>query len=193
MKLTPSRIFGGPDNKTMHSLIEPDDSGPWAMRYLWIQHLEDNNKFYDSYFNQGNQQGYNVRKQTVQLKTDWDYHNQIFFDSAKNGNLIWRVKMANKISQSIDYIEIWKTEEILTGYFGDKDVRLDDNKIWKNDDRKKFAEHLYNTGFDIRFWKPYPLISKKCAMMAYKRFVECWKNRDGCIINTPWNRELNPL
>jgi hypothetical protein len=40
----------------------------------------------------------------------------------------------------------------LTGYFGDKDVRLDDNKIWKNNDRKKFAEHLYNTGFDIRFW-----------------------------------------
>jgi len=193
MLLAPQRYFGEQDSKSMFSLIEPDNEGPWAVRYLWIQHLKDNDNFYQNYFSQGNQQGYNVRKQTVALKSDWDYHNQIFFDSTENGNLVWRVKVANEISQSIDYIEIWRSQEILKNYFGGTDANLDENIIWKNSNKKKFAENLYNVGFDIRCWHPYPLIGKKCAMNAYKRFVDRCKNQDGCIINTAWKRDLNPL
>jgi len=193
MLTVPQRNFGEQDDRSMFSLIEPDNEGPWAVRYLWIQHLEDNNNFYQNYFSQGNQQGYNVRKQTSHLKSDWDRHNQIFFNSAENGDLVWRVKIANKTSQSIDYIEIWRTRELLDRYFGDQDTDINNDRIWTRDSRKSFAKNLYDTGFDIRYWFPYPLIGKKCAMNAYKHFVDRSKNRDGCIINTPWKRELNPL
>jgi hypothetical protein len=103
------------------------------------------------------------------------------------------VKVANEISQSIDYIEIWKNQEILNNYFGDNDTSIDNSKVWKRDSRKSFAKNLYDSGFDIRYWMPYPLIGKKCAMAAYKHFIDRCKNRNGCIINTPWKRELNPL
>jgi len=193
MELIPQKNFGEQDNQKMHSLLDPDHVGPWAIRYLWIQHRHENDKFFDNYFSEGNQTGLNVRKQTSHLKSDWDYHNRIFFESAENGNLVWRVKVGNKISRSIDYIEVWKSKDILINYFGNADVRINDQTVWKIESRKKFGEHLYNTGFDIRSWIPYPLISKKLAMNAYLKFLDRYKNQDMCIINTRWNRELNPL
>jgi hypothetical protein len=193
MKIIPTKYFGSADEKAMHSLLDPDNEGPWAVRYLWIQHLKDNDVFYDNYFTEGNQTGYNVRKQTTHLQNHWNYHNQIFHDSEKNGNLIWRVKVGNQFSKSIDYIEIWKSKEILIRYFGGTDANIDEKTIWENSEKEKFAENLYNNGFDIRYWYPYSLISKECAMRYYKLFVERWKARDRCIINTVWNKNLNPV
>jgi hypothetical protein len=193
MELIPYKNFGDQDDQKMHSLIEPDSEGPWAVRYLWIQHRYENDKFFENYFSAGNQTGLNIRKQTTHLKSDWDRHNKIFYDSAENGNLVWRVKVGNRLSKSIDYIEIWKSKNILTNYFGNRDVDIDDQTTWKIETRKKFGEHLYDTGFDIRAWLPYPLISKKLAMQTYVKFIDRYKNQDMCIINTPWKRELNPL
>lgn len=188
----PKRNFSDQDYKPMTCLISPDGQGPWAVRYLWIQHRDDNEKFYNNYFTGGNQKGLNVRKNTEHLQKDWTAHNLIFEESAKNGNLVYRIKIGNEVSQSIDYIEIWKSKEILLGYFGYDDVKLNDDIEWQRTERKLFAEKLFNAGFDIRYWSPYPLISKKLALEYYKSFVEKFKKRENCIINTSYNRDLNP-
>lgn len=193
MEILPLKIFGEADGIKMHGLIEPDEIGPYAVRYLWIQHRYENDKFFDNYFSEGNQTGLNVRKQTSHLKSDWDYHNRIFFESAENGNLAWRVKVGNKISRSIDYIEVWKSKDILINYFGMDDVQLDNTTVWKLDSKKQFGEHLYNAGFKIRHWVPYPLMSKKMAADYYYKFLDMYRSKDMCIINTQWNREINPL
>jgi hypothetical protein len=195
MILIPFRHYGGQDGKPMTSLIDPDNTGPWAVRYMWIQHLKDNKKFYSNYFDPAmNQAGMNVRKQTIHLKSDWAAHNQIFYDSVANGNLVWRVKIRNQSSHSIDYIEIWRDSKIIEKYFGDtptEKINLDIE--WRLDARTNFNQYLYEAGFDIRSWKPYQTISKEFATEYYKNFVEQYKNKQQCIINTPWNKELNPL
>lgn len=195
MMIVPFRHCGEQDGKQMASLIDPNNTGPWAVRYLWIQHTQDNEQFYNNYFNPVlNQTGINVRKQTANLKSDWQAHNQIFYDSAANGNLVWRVKIGNPKSHSIDYIEIWRSSEIASNYFGEAPSEKINNDIeWRTSERETFNQNLYNAGFDIRSWRPYQTISKKLATEYYKVFVEQYKNNQQCIINTPWNRELNPL
>ena len=195
MIITPFKHYGEQDKKIMTPLIEPDNMGPWALRYLWVQHNQDNDKFYNNYFDpELSQAGMNIRKQTSDLKSEWTAHNQIFFDSAANGNLVWRVKVGNPIDKSIDYIEIWRTHEIVKNYFGYAPNNTStDNPEWQATDRKEFNRNLYEAGFDIRSWRPYATISKELAIDYYKKFVEQHKNKDRCIINTPWNRELNPL
>ena len=195
MIIVPFRHYGGQDEKTMASLIDPNNTGPWAVRYVWIQHLEDNEKFYNNYFDPKlSQAGLNVRKQTANLKSDWAAHNQIFFDSAANGNLVWRVKIGNPRNHSIDYIEIWRSSEIAGKYFGEAPEDKINNEIdWPNSDRLTFNKNLYEAGFDIRSWRPYQTISKELATEYYKAFVNQNKNKQQCIINTPWNKELNPL
>lgn len=192
MELIPYRNFGEQDHKTMISLIDPDDAGPWAIRYLWIQHTQDNDSFYENYFTGGNSVGFNVRKQTTDLKQHWNPHNQIFYDSAANGDLVYRIKIGNQFSRSIDYIEVWRGIDVLEKYFGNRDATIQ-NMDWKRDERKKFAEVLFERGFDIRSWYPYIQISKSSAAEHYKKYVDRWKNKENCIINTPWNRDLNPL
>jgi hypothetical protein len=195
MIVTPYRHYGDQDNKQMTSLIIPTNTGPWALRYVWIQHTQDNEKFYTNYFNpELNQAGMNVRKQTAELKSDWEAHNQIFYDSAVNGNLVWRVKIGNPRSHSIDYIEIWRDSKIVGKYFGNTPAeKINHNIEWRLSSRTTFNQHLYKAGFDIRSWRPYQTISKEVAIEYYKNFVEQYKNKQQCIINTPWNRELNPL
>lgn len=189
----PYRNYGQQDNKEMVSLIDPDGRGPWALRYLWIQHTTDNDLFFNNYFNSGNQTGLNVRKQTQHLNNDWTKHNQIFEDSTANGNLVWRVKIGNYQCRSIDYIEIWRNSEILENYFGDGDSKINKTTAWLNDERNSFAKNLYETGFDLRVWLPYQSISKELAAKYWNEFLEKYKNKDSCIINTPWNQDLNPL
>lgn len=192
IEIIPKRNFSEEDQRPMICLIEPDNRGPWAVRYLWIQHRSDNESFFKNYFTNGNQKGLNVRKNTEHLQNDWKVHNLIFEESAKNGNLVFRIKIANEFSQSIDYIEIWRNKDILLEYFGYNDVKLNNNIEWQKDQRTRFAENLFESGFDIRYWSPYPLISKSKALTYYKSFVEKFKNKQNCIINTPYNRDLNP-
>jgi len=136
----------------------------------------------------------NVRKQTANLKNDWDAHNQIFFDSATNGNLVWRVKIGNPISRSIDYIEVWRSLDIVEQYFGNTPtIKINNSTEWHEESRNSFHQQLFESGFDIRAWYPYNTISKELALVYYNKFVEQHKNKNQCIINTPWNKELNPL
>jgi hypothetical protein len=191
MIVTPFRNYGPQDDQQMTALVDADNIGTWAVRYLWIQHTEDNNKFYTNYFNPAlTSPGMNVRKQTAELKTDWSAHNQIFFDSAANGDLVWRVKVGNPVSHSIDYIEVWRNTEILEQHFGDTPVNKD---TWPATNRISFHQRLFEAGFDIRVLYPYVNISKELAVEYYNKFVAQHKNKDQCIINTPWNRELNPV
>lgn len=188
--ITPLRLFGEHDGKQFAPQINPDNDGPWAVRYLWVQHREDNDAFCKNYFTPDlAEAGLNIRKQTAELQTDWNAHNQIFYDSAKNGDLVWRVKVGNIDDNSIDYIEIWKSPEILEHYFGHQTSIPG----WTTDSRKSFLGNLYEAGFDLREWEPYPTISKIQAMTYYKTFVERWRQRQKCIINTPWNKDLNPI
>lgn len=192
MNVIPYKNFGAQDSKVFHSLIDSDDEGPWAMRYLWIQHTSDNTVFYENYFNSGNNTGYNVRKQTTDLKQHWDYHNQIFDRSAQNGDLIYRIKVGNPIDKSIDYVEIWRSVDILEKYFGTYDTQIND-QVWNRDDRKQFSKELFDRGFDLRVLLPYRKISKIAALEGYRYFEYRYKNKENCIINTPWNYNLNPL
>ena len=194
MIIVPHKHSAEQDNEEMSSLVDPDNIGPWAIRYLWIRNLNDNNTFYNNYFDPTlAQAGMNIRKQSADLKDDWTAHNQIFFDSAKNGNLVWRVKVGNPVNKSIDYIEIWRSQEIVKSYFGDSPtVVINNNITWTNNSRVSFLEQLRDKGFDIREWTEFPTISKIQAMRYYKKFVDQWENKDRCIINTPWSRELNP-
>jgi hypothetical protein len=195
MIVIPRRNYGGQDDKEMHTLIDTDQEGPWAIRYLWIQHTKDNEKFYNNYFDPAlAQTGMNVRKQTANLKQDWAAHNQIFFDSAANGNLVWRVKVGNPICKSIDYVEIWRSADIIKQFFSPQPTtQISEGVEWHAESRKNFNKELFDNGFDIRSWVPYNTISKIQAMRYYQQFVEQWRNKDRCIINTPWNRDLNPL
>jgi len=189
MIVTPFRYGAEQDNNTMETLIDPDSNGEWAIRYLWVQHLVDNTAFYNNYFDPSlAKPGVNIRKQTANLSKDWTAHNKIFYDSADNGDLVWRVKVANPVSQSIDYVEIWKNVDIVNQHFGHKH-----NTDWDSDSRKSFLTNLSESGFDVREWKEYPTISKQQAMQYYKQFVEQWKNKQQCIINTAWDKQLNPL
>ena len=195
MITTPHLYSAEQDNKEMTALITPDNIGPWAVRYLWIKNLNDNDTFYNNYFDPTlTKPGLNIRKQTTDLSGDWAAHNQIFIDSAQNGNLIWRVKIGNPVEKSIDYIEIWRSQDIVKTYFGNSpDVKINDDITWTNPNRTNFLNQLRDKGFEIREWNEFPLISKKQAMLTYKEFVNLWYNKDKCIINTPWNKELNPL
>lgn len=195
MIVTPHLYSAEQDNKAMTALITPDNAGPWAVRYLWIKNLNDNDTFYNNYFDPNlTKSGLNIRKQTTDLSSDWTAHNQIFIDSAQNGNLIWRVKIGNPVDKSIDYIEIWRSQDIVKTYFGNSpDVKINDEMSWTNPNRTNFLKQLRDKGFEIREWDEFPLISKKQAMLTYKEFVNLWYNKDKCIINTPWNKEINPL
>jgi hypothetical protein len=188
MLVTPRRLFGEQTSQQMTAQIIPDYEGPWAIRYLWVQHLDDNESFCKNYFDPSlAKSGLNIRKQTAHLTTEWSAHNKIFIDSGENGDLVWRVKIANLNDNSIDYIEVWKSIEILEKYFGT-------NLTWDGVSRRNFNEKLFNAGFDIKSWEPYPTISKKKAMSYYNQFFEDWNNkRSQLIINTFWKRALNPL
>lgn len=176
----------------MESLIDPDGQQGWVLRYLWIQHRFDNDSFVKNYFTEGNTSGLNVRKQTTHLQEKWKNHNEAFNQSALNGDLVWRVKSFNPLSNSIDYIEIWRSQDIVEGIF-DKDPVLENGKVWNEEDKRDLGKGVWDSGFIVRHFRPYQNISKHQAINEYKKFVERFKNKDKCIINTPWQLDINPV
>ena len=69
----------------MPPLIVPDGQGPWALRYIWVQHKERNDEFVANYFNGGNNAtgtGLNLRKRTAYMQDAWNPHNAIFLLAA---------------------------------------------------------------------------------------------------------------
>lgn len=200
-----------PDGKKLPPLVIPDGRGPWALRYLWVQHKTRNEEFISNYFNNGNNEkgsGLNLRKQTQHLKDSWDPHNKIFEESRDNGNLIWRVKVYNSYANSIDYVEIWRSREIIKQTFGariesDNDLKDRPNSIEVLEtpgNLSRTVKEIYNlrkgldeSGFEIRIWDNFPKVHPLLTMNWYHHFVGRFKLKDQCVINTPFNMELNPL
>lgn len=175
--------------KPMKMLIDPDGCGTWAVRYLWIQHRDDNETFTKNYFVEGSTQGMNIRKQTTHMQSTWKNHNATFDQSADNGDLIWRVKVFNPISNSIDYVEVWKDIDTITRLFDEVSI-LDNGEEWSDKEKKDLGLGIWNAGFCVRHHRPYINISKNIAIAEYKKFVAQYKNKDNCIINTPMKKEI---
>jgi hypothetical protein len=192
-----------PDGEHMQPLVIPDRQGPWALRYIWVKHRERNDDFVANYFNGGNNTtgtGLNLRKQTAYMQTAWNPHNQIFETSRDNGNLVWRVKVHNPMANSIDYVEVWRSPEIIKSLFRyiapGEQVAVTDGVVRTAEDQKQLRTGLYEAGFEVRRWRDvetnWPTVSPSVAMMWYRHFVKKHMAKDNCIINTKYNIELNP-
>ena len=191
-----------PDGIRLPPLVVPDGKGPWALRYIWVKHREQNDEFVSNYFNKGNNAagtGLNLRKQTEYMQTAWNPHNQIFETSRDNGNLVWRVKVHNHLANSIDYVEIWRSQEILQSLFNPikpgGQVKINDTTVRTAEDQNTLRMGLYEAGFEVRGMRgpiaQWPSVSKVTAMVWYRHFVQKFYAKDNCIINTPFNKELN--
>lgn len=193
-----------PDGEQLSPLVIPDRQGPWAVRYIWVKHRDRNDDFVSNYFNKGNNStgtGLNLRKQTTHMQTAWNPHNQIFETSRDNGNLIWRVKVHNPIANSIDYVEVWRSPEIISSMFRyikeGEAVKVTDGVVRTSGDQKTLRNGLYDAGFEVRRWRDsetnWPTVTPQVAMMWYRHFVKKHLAQDNCIINTKYNAELNPI
>lgn len=201
---TADPTWKSPDGMKLPPLIVPDGKGPWAVRYIWVKHKEQNDDFVSNYFNKGNNTvgtGLNLRKQTEYMQTAWNPHNQIFETSRDNGNLIWRVKVHNPLANSIDYVEVWRSQEILQSLFNpikpEGQVQVNDTTVRTAEDQRTLRMGLYEAGFEVRGMRGrvsrWPAVSKMTAMGWYRHFVQKFYAKDNCIINTPFNKDLNPL
>ena len=193
-------VWTAPDGLQLPTLVIPNGRGPWAMRYLWVKHRTNNDEFLANYFNKGNNSGgtgLNLRKNTAHLAA-WAPHNSIFEESRDNGNLVWRVKVFNQFAQSIDIVEVWRSPLIIRQLFGDLKSSTDaeTGTVRTDAEKKELREGLYNSGFEVRSLRGratlYPLVGPRMAIAWYKHFVQRYTDQDKCIINTPYNYELNP-
>ena len=193
-----------PDGEQLPPLVIPDRQGPWAVRYIWVKHREQNDEFVANYFNKGNNEtgtGLNLRKRTAYMQTAWNPHNQIFETNRDNGNLVWRVKVHNPHANSIDYVEVWRSPEIIKSMFHyikpGEAVQVTDGVVRTNEDQTQLRKGLYEAGFEVRRWRDadtnWPTVTPQVAMMWYRHFVAKHQNQENCIINTKYRPELNPL
>lgn len=195
------------DGVKLPPLVIPDGTGPWALRYIWVKHKTENDNFVKNYFNKGNNAtgaGLNLRKQTSHMKeTAWNPHNNIFDTSRDNGNLVWRVKVHNHLADTIDYIEIWRSKQIIKETFG---VRKGDNSntdvpVTDSESTSELARSaeeiitlrkgLDEAGFEPRAWSTFPNVHPIVAMKWYLYFLERRDGNKQCVINTPYNKKLN--
>jgi hypothetical protein len=185
MKIKGYNSFGPQDNKELIPLIIPDNVDQFAVRYTWYSHKDNNTEFIKNYFINKNTKGLNIRKQTEHLNSLWENHNAIFNNSAKNGDLVWRVKVHNKYEETIDFVEVWRNKEILIDYFGPVKI-VKSVPGWTSESSTKLSEAVFNAGFISRTWLPFQSISKKLASTYYDEFLRKSFNKDNCIINTPY-------
>ena len=178
MQVSSTRSWKTDVDKQSVSLVIPDYGNDYALRYVWMQHRFNNTEFIKGYFTGGNNSGMNVRKQTVELQAHWNRHNAIFNDSGKNGDLIWRVKVLNSLNNSIDYVEVWKSSEIIHSL-------LEDESTWPVGSMDLLKQGIYEAGFSAQKWIPYPTISEEWSTRHYNFFLDLAKKKENCIINTP--------
>jgi len=192
-----------PDGVELPPLVVPDGGGPWAVRYIWCRHIENNDDFVNNYFVEGEKTGkvgLNLRKRTAYMQEAWNPHNAIFETSRDNGNLVWRAKVHNPLANSIDYIEVWRNPEVLTSLFHhiqpDAPVKVTDGIVRTAEDQVKLRTNLYKEGFEIRRWydvdTDWPTVTPQLAMYWYWCFVKRHFAKDKCRINTRHRPELNP-
>lgn len=174
--------WGEQDEVTRIPLVRPNGVNEYALRYVWISHRDDNRRFIDNYFVNKNDQGLNIRKQSQHLQSFWQYHNAVFDQSADNGDLIWRVKVHNKHSDTVDYIEVWKSREILEQHFG-SGVPLR-SEGWDIEKASALSKGIYDLGFCVKNWLPFQTMSKSQAREWYQMFKFKSQQKQNCIINT---------
>ena len=201
-----SKVTNNKDVMDFPMQVIPDGKGPWALRYIWVQHSDNNEEFIANYFNKGNNSdgkpGMNLRKQTTFMQeTAWNPHNDIFEKSRDSGNLVWRVKAANPNNASIDYIEIWRTKKTIREAFSPKLGTINpalhafasDSEVARPAEAiEKLREGLQESGFVSRINLVFPEVNPLQAMRWYMYFVGRRDRGESCVINTPYNKELNP-
>ncbi len=167
-------------------IIQPDQEGPWRLRRVLITHTERNEEFVANYFNGDNSEGtgLNLRRSTENL-TQWQEHNQVLIDSAQSGQLVWRVKRTVADPLQVEHIEIWRDSSVIDQY-------------WRGDtSMKDLGQGLSQAGFSIALdlaedgdWHR---VSPIQAMSWYKQLCDQADQAQGCVINTRWIKQLNPV
>ena len=211
-------------------VLIPDNIGPWVLKYMWVL-KKDNPDFIDTYHDSSSGVKNNVRKTTEYLNEHWRAFNSVIVNNGHLGNIVWRIKLTNPYSKTIDIIEVWRSKEILDNIFSfaNSDTVLieqattanpevssayselskggtglkngsgltvnDDSapKIYSIINKKVLAEGLWYSGFDMRIWNEYPLISKELAINTFYQLKELSKNNHNIKINTGYNSGLNSI
>lgn len=148
------------------ALFEPDDKGPWAVRYNWIKH-QSNEEFLKNYFAPGSSElKLNLRNMTKDLGALWAPHNTALANAEINKNLVFRIKTLNIENRSIDHLEIWKSTQCI------EDVFHTDYQAWPDELKLQLGIEVRKRGFIIcGLQRPYPLISKHQALSIYREYV----------------------
>lgn len=180
------------DPIVLDTLVDIDNVDEWAVRYVFMKH-QNNDEFIANYFSKGNMPNLNVRKITSERVDLWKPHNLVFTLSEITGDLIWRVKVHNKITQSIDYVEVWKNKKVIIDYFfsNDNDSILPDNTTWTSKQKQELSKMVYDYGFIANSMNPVFGISKKQAIQHYNNFVTQSVKQGNCIINTKFNQAMH--
>lgn len=100
-------------------LFVPDEIGPWAVRYVFIKKSDLSQQY-----NSGS--GSNIRSSSSHLNESWRAHNALMINQCHLGNVVWRLKIINRIDQTVDMIEVWRTINMATTLFsGDHDIEIE--------------------------------------------------------------------
>ncbi len=149
------------------SLFEPDGKGPWAVRYNWIKHT-NNEEFLANYFEEGTSElKLNLRNMTKDLAPLWKPHNDALARGEISGDMIFRIKTLNVVNRSIDHIEVWKSAEHIERTFHT------DYPEWPDTVKAELGQKVRERGFVIcPLQRPYPLISRVQALNLYTGYVK---------------------
>lgn len=179
------------EHKSLHGLIETDDVEECFIRYTWIQHETDNERYVTNYFTGGVEKGLNIRAQSVHLNSYWEGFNTFMDLAIDLGYIAWRVKVFNEINRSIDYIEVWRNKQAIHNLYDFRqDIVLENGYVWKKESKLSLSQGIDDVGF--KKWNLASIrgISEKMAADQYKNFVAMWRKKQNCIINTPYFKKL---
>jgi hypothetical protein len=102
----------------------PDGVGPWCVRYVFIKQ--------QSLVEQYNSSS-NIRSSSSHLEQAWRAHNALIINQCHLGNVVWRLKVRNKINQSVDMIEVWRSRELIDNLFsGNQDVPIEQASVFNS-------------------------------------------------------------
>jgi len=197
---------------------------------MWVINRNDP-YFMNNYHKVDGEKKSNVRGTTVHLAEHWRAFNCVMVNNGHLGNIVWRVKLTNTLNNTIDFIEVWRSKEIVESIFGFKDsdtftieqatthntyvspasphidsggtglingsgLTINDPnapRVYTKDNKRLLAEGLWESGFDMRLWDGYPMISKQQAIDVFNRLKEMSLSTQDIKINTGYNPTLNSL
>jgi len=173
-------ISSDPQAKDWPSLFEPDGKGPWAVRYNWIRHT-NNEEFLENYFADGSSElKLNLRNMTKDLAHLWKPHNDALARGEISGNMVFRIKTLNRANRSIDHMEVWKSPEHIERTFHT------DYPEWPDAMKAELGQKVRERGFIIcPLQRPYPLISRRQALDIYLTYLKKAMAKDFTRIESP--------